>query len=169
MTVSCFGQSYHKTPTSKKQAHQGKDWIKNSESQKGCRTNRHARIDGRSSCLSFWAQCPRREQHHHQCHLPNKGPQYRENNVNYCQHYVCTQRLQQNNQFKWPWQLLNIKHTCCDPNWIHGKVSYCLGCLIWFCVSSSSSHCQNERIKGVIVSVICTAIFTPECIVLGRN
>lgn len=23
-----------------------------------------------------------------------------------------------NNQFKWRWQLIDIKHTCCDLNWI---------------------------------------------------
>ena len=40
-----------------------------------------------------------------------------------------------NNQFKWRWQLLDIKHTCCNLNWISREVSNRFSCLIWLDLS----------------------------------
>lgn len=39
------------------------------------------------------------------------------------------------NQFKWQWQILNIKHTCYNPNWISREVSSRFSCLIWLYLS----------------------------------
>lgn len=39
------------------------------------------------------------------------------------------------NQFKWRWQVLDIKHTCYHLNWIYKEVRGRFSCLIWLDLS----------------------------------